>query len=106
MYAQVFSRERMNGHYGVMVFVISNSLSSLPFLFFIAFVSGSIIYLMVQLHHGFDHYIYFVLLLFVELACADSLMMAVASVCPSFLVGILIGSGIQVCQYATTSRAF
>jgi hypothetical protein len=96
----------MNGHYGVLVFVISNSLSSLPFLFFIAFVSGSIIYLMVQLHHGFDHYIYFVLLLFVELACADSLMMAVASMCPSFLVGILIGSGIQVCQYATTSRAF
>ncbi|CAM6018489.1 unnamed protein product [Sphagnum balticum] len=92
---KVFSRERMNGHYGVMVFVISNSLSSLPFLFFIAFVSGSIIYLMVQLHHGFDHYIYFVLLLFVELACADSLMMAVASMCPSFLVGILIGSGIQ-----------
>ncbi|KAH9549331.1 hypothetical protein CY35_10G012600 [Sphagnum magellanicum] len=103
---KVFSQERMNGHSGVMVFVISNSLSSLPFLFFIAFVSGSIIYLMVQLHHGFDHYIDFVLLLFVELACADSLMMAVASVCPSVLVGILIGSGIQVWVFLLMSGFF
>jgi len=92
---KVFSRERMNGHYGVAVFVISNTLSSLPYIFLMALVSGSIVYVMVQLHHGIEHYIYFILCLFAELACADSLMMAVATICPTFLVGILVGSCIQ-----------
>jgi hypothetical protein len=85
----------MNGHYGVAVFVISNTLSSLPYIFLMALVSGSIVYVMVQLHHGIEHYIYFILCLFAELACADSLMMAVATICPTFLVGILVGSCIQ-----------
>jgi ABC-type methionine transport system permease subunit len=102
---QVFSRERMNGHYGVAVFVISNTLSSLPYIFLMALISGSIVYVMVQLHHGIEHYIYFILCLFAELACADSLMMAVATICPTFLVGILVGSCIQVqCRPSSLSH--
>ncbi len=93
---QVFSRERLNGHYGVAAFVIGNSLSSLPFLFLISVVSGSIVYFMVQLHPGWDHFVYFVLMLFACVACVESLMMAVASVVPNFLMGIITGAGIQV----------
>ncbi|KAG0566168.1 hypothetical protein KC19_7G043500 [Ceratodon purpureus] len=92
---KVFSRERLNGHYGVAAFVIGNSLSSLPFLFLISLVSGTIVYFMVQLHPGWDHFVYFVLMLFACVACVESLMMAVASVVPNFLMGIITGAGIQ-----------
>ncbi len=95
---QVFCHERMNGHCGVVAFVIGNLLSSLPFLFLISLVSGTIVYYFVKLHPGFDHYAYFVLLLFAALTCVESLMMAVASVVgANFLAGIVIGAGIQVC---------
>lgn len=93
---QVFHRERLNGHYGVLAFVIGNSLSSIPFLFLISLVSSSIVYFMVQLHPGFDHFAYFVLSLFAQVAIVESLMMAVASVVPNFLMGIITGAGIQV----------
>lgn len=93
---QVFNRERLNGHYGVVAFVVGNTLSSLPFLFLISLISTSIVYFMVQLHPGFDHYVYFVLSLFAQVAIVESLMMAVASVVPNFLMGIITGAGIQV----------
>ncbi|KAK1385602.1 ATP-binding cassette transporter [Heracleum sosnowskyi] len=59
---KVFQRERMNGHYGVVAFVISNTLSAMPFLLMITFISGTICYFMVHLHSGFTHYLFFVLI--------------------------------------------
>jgi hypothetical protein len=97
-FLQVFRHERLNGHYGVVAFVIGNTLSSLPFLFLISLVSGTVVYFMVHLHPGFNHYAYFVLMLFASLTCVESLMMAVSSVVgANFLAGIVIGAGIQVC---------
>ncbi len=95
---QVFHRERLNGHYGVLAFVVGNTLSSIPFLFLISLVSSSIVYFMAQLHQGFDHFGYFVLSLFVQVTIVESLMMAVASIVPNFLMGIITGAGIQVNQ--------
>ncbi|CAK9258789.1 unnamed protein product [Sphagnum jensenii] len=92
---KVFHRERLNGHYGVLAFVVGNTLSSLPFLFLISLVSSSIVYFMAQLHQGFDHFGYFVLSLFVQVTIVESLMMAVASIVPNFLMGIITGAGIQ-----------
>ncbi|KAL3686713.1 hypothetical protein R1sor_013022 [Riccia sorocarpa] len=92
---KVFYRERMNGHYGVAAFVIGNSLSSMPYLFLISIVSSAIVYFMVQLHPGAEHFIYFVLVLFASVLCVESLMMAVASIVPNFLMGIITGAGIQ-----------
>ncbi|CAM6127225.1 unnamed protein product [Calypogeia fissa] len=92
---KVFYRERMNGHYGVTAFVIGNSLSSIPYLFLISLVSGSIVYFMVGLHPGFVHFLYFVLVLFAGVLCVEGLMMAVASVVPNFLMGIITGAGLQ-----------
>jgi ABC-type multidrug transport system permease subunit len=94
---QVFHRERLNGHYGVLAFVVGNTLSSVPFLFLIALVSSIIVYFMAGLHKGMDHFVYFVLSLFAQVAIVESLMMAVASVVPNFLMGIITGAGIQVC---------
>lgn len=92
---KVFNRERLNGHYGVLAFVIGNTLSSLPFLFLISLVSSLIVYFMVGLHPGFEHFAYFVISLFAQVAIVESLMMAVASLVPNFLMGIITGAGIQ-----------
>lgn len=92
---KVFHRERMNGHYGVVAFVFGNSLSSIPFLFVISVVTGSICYFMVRLHPGFVHFAFFALGLFFSLLIVEGLMMAIASVVPNFLMGIITGAGIQ-----------
>ncbi|XP_047044836.1 ABC transporter G family member 11-like [Lolium rigidum] len=92
---KVFQRERMNGHYGVLAFVISNTLSAMPFLILITFLSGTLCYFMVHLHPGFTHYIFFVLCLYASVTVVESLMMAIASIIPNFLMGIIIGAGIQ-----------
>ncbi|CAL0323868.1 unnamed protein product [Lupinus luteus] len=92
---KVFQRERLNGHYGVLGFVISNTISATPFLILITFLSGTICYFMVRLHPGFWHYLFFVLCLYASVTVVESLMMAIASVVPNFLMGIIIGAGIQ-----------
>lgn len=94
--SQVFQRERLNGHYGVAAFVIANTISALPFLVLICFMSGTVCYFMVRLHPGFSHYIFFILNLYASVTVVESLMMAIASVIPNFLMGIIIGAGIQV----------
>lgn len=92
---KVFQRERLNGHYGVAPFVIGNTVSSFPFLLLISLVSTVITYFMVGFHSGFESFAYFVLSLLACLAVVESLMMAVASVVPNFLMGIITGAGIQ-----------
>jgi len=98
---QVFQRERLNGHYGVAAFVIANTLSATPFLIMITFISGTICYFMVGLHPGFTHYLFFVLCLYANVTVVESLMMAIASIVPNFLMGIIIGAGIQVISPTT-----
>ncbi|KAI0500021.1 hypothetical protein KFK09_018229 [Dendrobium nobile] len=92
---KVFHRERLNGHYGVAAFVIGNTLSAMPFLISIAFLSGTLCYFMVRLHAGFSHYLFFVICLYSSVTVVESLMMAIASVVPNFLMGIIVGAGIQ-----------
>ncbi|KAK1291281.1 ABC transporter G family member 15 [Acorus calamus] len=92
---KVFYLERLNGHYGVAVFIISNFLSSSPFLLVLSFTSGTITYYMVKFHPGITHYIYFCTSLFGSIAVIESLMMVVASLVPNFLMGIVTGAGIM-----------
>ena len=91
----MFYHERLNRHYGVAVFILSNYLSSFPFLVAVAGTSGTITYFMVKFHSDFSHYAYIVLNLFSGIAVIESLMMIVASFVPDFLMGIITGAGIQ-----------
>ncbi|EYU26837.1 hypothetical protein MIMGU_mgv11b023824mg, partial [Erythranthe guttata] len=54
---KVFYKERLNGHYGVGVFILSNFLSSFPFLIAISLSSASITYFMVKFHPGIFHFV-------------------------------------------------
>lgn len=77
-------------------FVISNTLSAMPYLITISLISGTICYFMVHFHPGFSHYAFFVLCLYASVTVVESLMMVLASIIPNFLIGITLGSGIQV----------
>ncbi|KAK3408519.1 hypothetical protein EUGRSUZ_J00745 [Eucalyptus grandis] len=91
---KVFYRERLNGYYGVAVFIISNFLSSFPFLVAITLTTGTITYHMVKFRPEFSHYVFFCLNIYACIAVIESLMMVVASLVPNFLMGIITGAGI------------
>ncbi|XP_033514287.1 ABC transporter G family member 1-like [Nicotiana tomentosiformis] len=95
---KVFQRENLNGHYGCCAFVIGNTLSSMPYLLLISLVPGAIAYFLTGFQNGFGHFIYFALVLFTSMMIVESLMANVAAIVPNFLMGIVIGAGIQGLQ--------
>ncbi|KAF8780668.1 hypothetical protein HU200_001271 [Digitaria exilis] len=92
---KVFRKERLNGHYGATQFVISNTLSSAPFLGVFCIIPGGILYYMTGLRRGIDHFIYFLAISWACTMQVEGLMMIVAAMVPDFLLGSAIGSGIQ-----------
>eukprot|EP00250_Pteridium_aquilinum_P019926 c24628_g2_i1 orf=259-2232(+) len=92
---KIFTRERLNGHYGVGVFVMANFLSAFPFVVLLAVLPGTILYTMGGLHPGFDHFICFIATLLATLSVEEGLLMAIASVAPDFLTGMIAGCGIM-----------
>ncbi|KAF5781112.1 putative ABC transporter, AAA+ ATPase domain, ABC-2 type transporter [Helianthus annuus] len=92
---KVFERERLNGHYSTGAFVIANTLSSVPYLFLVSVIPGAIAYYLSGLREGLDHFAYYISVLFSCMLVVESLMMIVASVVPNYLMGIIMGSGIQ-----------
>ena len=92
---QIFRRERLNGHYGVSAFVISNWLSATPYLVLIAVLPGAIAYYLSGLKRRVDHFMYFTLVLCSCTMLVEGLMMIVAAIVPDFLMGIITGAGIQ-----------
>ncbi|XP_060967550.1 ABC transporter G family member 15 isoform X2 [Cannabis sativa] len=93
---KVYNGEMLKNHYGASVVMISNFISSFPFLLVTAISTGTIIYEMVKLHPGFSHYSYFVLNLFCCLSVIETLMMVVAFMVPNVLMGIGLGTGLIV----------
>ncbi|KAM6592638.1 hypothetical protein CsatA_000341 [Cannabis sativa] len=93
---KVYNGEMLKNHYGASVVMISNFVSSFPFLLVTAISTGTIIYEMVKLHPGFSHYSYFVLNLFCCLSVIETLMMLVAFMVPNVLMGIGLGTGLIV----------
>ncbi|KAI3770163.1 hypothetical protein L6452_01286 [Arctium lappa] len=92
---KVFERERLNGHYGTGAFVIANTLSSTPYLLLVSVIPGALAYYLTGLREGFDHFVYYSSVLFSCMLLVESLMMIVASLVPNYLMGIIMGAGIQ-----------
>ncbi|XP_014493690.2 ABC transporter G family member 15-like [Vigna radiata var. radiata] len=90
---KVFNKERMNGYYGVGVYILSNFLSSLPFVTVMSTATGTITYYMVKFRSEFSHFVYICLDLIGCIAVVESSMMIIASLVPNFLMGLIIGAG-------------
>lgn len=91
---KVFSRERLNGYYGVSQFTVANTMASLPFIFLIAVVSSIPVYWIAALYSSAQAFVYFILNLFLALVVVESIMMAIAPMVPHYLMGIAAGAGI------------
>uniref|UniRef100_M8C413 ABC transporter G family member 11 n=1 Tax=Aegilops tauschii TaxID=37682 RepID=M8C413_AEGTA len=91
----VFRRERLSGHYGVAEFVISNTLSATPYLAVIAVIPGAMLYYLTGLTKGPDRFAYFVVNLCMCTLLVESMMMIIAVIVPDFLMGIIVGAGVQ-----------
>ncbi|KAK9056592.1 hypothetical protein SSX86_023954 [Deinandra increscens subsp. villosa] len=92
---KVYERERLNGHYSTAAFAIANTLSATPYLLLVSVIPGAIAYYMTGLRGGLDHFACFVSILFACMFVVESLMMIVASIVPNYLMGIIVGAGIQ-----------
>lgn len=92
---KMFTRERLNGHYGVAAFVIANTLSSLPFLTLMSLLPAATIYTMTGLHPGLSHFAFFFITTLASLSTAEGLLMAIVSVVPDFLSGMIFGCGVM-----------
>jgi len=90
---QVFYKERLNGYYGIAVYILSNFLSSFPFIAVMSFATGSITYYMVKFRSEFSHLLYICLDLLGCIAVVESSMMIIAALVPNFLMGLIIGAG-------------
>ncbi|KAK7252306.1 hypothetical protein RIF29_36153 [Crotalaria pallida] len=91
---KVFARERLNGHYGVSAFVISNTLSPLPYLIMMSVIPGVIAYYLTGLHTGLERFLYFCCVLFACVLWVESLMMVVSSMSSNPNVVITICGGV------------
>lgn len=92
---KIFRRERLNGHYGVAVFVVANFLSAFPFVVLLAVVPGTILYTMGGLHPGFEQFVCFIATLLAVLSVEEGLLMAITSLAPDFLTGMIAGCGVM-----------
>ncbi|GAV67897.1 ABC_tran domain-containing protein/ABC2_membrane domain-containing protein, partial [Cephalotus follicularis] len=90
---KIFHRERLNGHYGIAVYILSNFLSSLPFLVGMSLATASITYYMAKFGHDIYHFAYVLLDLACGIAVVESCMMMIASLVHNFMLGVIIGSG-------------
>ncbi|KAL2906149.1 ABC transporter G family member 11 [Bienertia sinuspersici] len=95
MFVAAFLTFMAIGGFPVGAYTIGNTLSSIPYLLIISLIPGAIAYYLVHLQRGFDHFVYFSLVLFTCMMLVESLMMIVASLVPDFLMGIITGAGIQ-----------
>ncbi|KAH0713934.1 hypothetical protein KY289_009893 [Solanum tuberosum] len=91
---KIFEKERKSGHYGVGVFILSNFISSFPFLVFMSMSSAAITYSLVKFHPGFFHFLYAAIVLLSSITVVESCMMVVACFVPNFTMGLVVGAGI------------
>ncbi|KVH93404.1 AAA+ ATPase domain-containing protein [Cynara cardunculus var. scolymus] len=91
---KVFQWERLSGHYGVGSFVISNAISSIPYLLAISLIPGVIAYSLMGLQREPKQFTYFASVIFASMLLVESLMMVVAAIVPNMLMGIISGAGI------------
>ncbi|KAL8129356.1 hypothetical protein V2J09_018511 [Rumex salicifolius] len=91
---KLFYKERHNGYYGVAVYVLSNYISSFPYLVAVSLATGSISFYMVKFRKEFSHFVFYCLNIFGCISAVESCMMVVASLVPHYMMGLVVGAGI------------
>ncbi|KAK8190481.1 ATP-binding cassette transporter-like protein [Phyllosticta capitalensis] len=86
----LFIKERANGLYGPISFMISNFITGAPFLFIITILFSVISYWLSNFNPTGGSFWSWVLFLFLDLLAAESLVVLVASAAPVFVVALAV----------------
>jgi ABC-type multidrug transport system permease subunit len=85
-----FDKERANGAYDVLPYVLNHVFVSLPFILFITLLFSVIAYPMIALQPGPDHFLKFVLFLFLSLYLMEALVGLISAILPVFVASLAI----------------
>ncbi|XP_042513693.1 ABC transporter G family member 5-like [Macadamia integrifolia] len=91
----IFMKETSCGSYRVSSYVIANGLVFLPFLLILAFLFSAPLYWLVGLNPSFTAFMYFVLLIWLILYTANSVVVCCSALMPNFIVGNSVISGVM-----------
>ncbi|PGH11181.1 hypothetical protein AJ79_05023 [Helicocarpus griseus UAMH5409] len=95
-----FIKERANGLYGPLSFVISNFIIGIPFLFFITILFALVSFWLVNYQNTATGFFTFVMWLFLDLLAAESLVVLVSSIFPNFVIALALtafANGLWMC---------
>lgn len=85
-----FAKDRANGLYGALPFLLANFIIGLPYLFLIAIIFSVIAYWLSNFRPSGDAFMLWVMWLFLDLVAAESLVVLVSSLFPIFVVALAI----------------
>lgn len=85
-----FAKDRANGLYGALPFVMANFIIGLPYLFLIAVIFSVIAYWLSNFRPNGDAFMLWIMWLFLDLVAAESLVVLVSSLFPIFVVALAI----------------
>lgn len=96
----IFIKERANGLYGSAVFMLSNFLIGLPYLFLISTIFSCIAYWLGNFRPNASAFLSWIMWLFLDLLAAESLVVFVSSIFPIFVVSLALtafANGLWMC---------
>ncbi|OOF99538.1 hypothetical protein ASPCADRAFT_203315 [Aspergillus carbonarius ITEM 5010] len=85
-----FIKERANGLYGALPFLLSNFIIGLPFLFLISLLFSIISYWLSNFHPTATSFFTWVMWLFLDLVAAESLVVFMTSLFPNFVISLAL----------------
>ena len=85
-----FVKDRANGLYGALPFLVANLIIGLPYLFLIAVLFSVIAYWLTNFRPSGDAFMLWIMWLFLDLLAAESLVVLVSSIFPIFVVALAI----------------
>ncbi|KAI9376090.1 P-loop containing nucleoside triphosphate hydrolase protein [Aspergillus egyptiacus] len=85
-----FTKERANGLYGALPFIISNFIIGLPFLFLISILFSIVSYWLSNFRPTATAFFTWVMWLFLDLVAAESLVVFITSIFPNFVIALAL----------------
>ncbi|XP_010911492.2 ABC transporter G family member 5 [Elaeis guineensis] len=92
---EILMKETSSGSYRVSSYVVANGLVFLPFLFILAILFSVPLYWLVGLNRSFTAFMYFLLLIWLILYTANSVVVCFSALVPNFIVGNSLISGVM-----------
>lgn len=97
---QTFKKERANGLYGPLPFIIANTIIGIPYLFLFSVIFSIIAYWLSNFKPTAQAFFTWVMWLFLDLLAAEGLVVLVTSVMPIFVVALAVvafANGMWMC---------